>query len=143
MLNENHKKEFTVNLDKKSLNLIIPERKNIPDWAKLDNHKCPNCPLDTREYYCPTAVSSIDLIEFFEDSTSIEETDVKIEADDRTYFKHTTLQQGVSSILGLCMATSGCPVLGKLKPMARFHYFSETTTSGSGMINWFYQYIHN
>ncbi len=63
----------------------------------------------------------VDVIRFFSDLVSFDEADIRIETNDRTYFKHTTLQVGVSSLIGLCMATSGCPVLSILKPMARFH----------------------
>ena len=31
------------------------------------------------------------------------------------------MQKGLSSILGLLMATSGCPIMDFLRPLARFH----------------------
>ena len=39
----------------------------------------------------------------------------------RSYFKQTTLEEALRSLLGLKMATSGCPVLSELKPMALHH----------------------
>ncbi len=63
----------------------------------------------------------IDVIGFFRNFVSFEEADIVVETEDRSSSEHTSLQAGISSIIGLCMATSGCPVLGKLKPMARFH----------------------
>lgn len=121
-LNDNKKCEFTVSLDKKTLDLIKVKKDNIPEWALLEFNKCPNCPLDKKEHkYCPTAESVTDLIDFFKESASFEKVNITVESYERTYHKNTSLQKGLSSLLGLYMACSGCPVLKKLKPMARFH----------------------
>ena len=116
------KKEFDIRIDKKTLNIILPEIENIPKWVDLNFFKCTNCPLDEKTNpKCPAALSMIDVIGFFRNFVSFEEADIVVEMEDRSSSKHTSLQTGISSIIGLCMATSGCPVLGKLKPMARFH----------------------
>jgi hypothetical protein len=121
-LSNKNTKKFTVNFDKDNLKLILTERKELPDWVKLNHYKCPNCPLDSNNFHCcPAAVSLVDIIEFFKDFSSIEESDIKIETDSRTYFKHSPLAQGISSIVGVCMALSECPFLSKLRPMAIFH----------------------
>ena len=39
----------------------------------------------------------------------------------RTYQQATTLQRGISSIIGIYNVTSGCPNLDPLRPMVRFH----------------------
>ena len=39
----------------------------------------------------------------------------------RTVSKNTSVQDGLSSILGMIMATSSCPSLSLLKPLAYFH----------------------
>ena len=44
-----------------------------------------------------------------------------IDSPERKYLKSTSIQEGLSSLVGLCMATSGCPYLNYLKPMVRFH----------------------
>ena len=44
-----------------------------------------------------------------------------IETNQRTYSKDCNVQTGVSGLMGVIMPASGCPVLGKLKPLARFH----------------------
>lgn len=41
--------------------------------------------------------------------------------EDRAYLKVASLQEGLQGIFGLIMATSGCPHMDFLKPMARFH----------------------
>ncbi|MEA3506533.1 MAG: hypothetical protein U9R36_03475 [Elusimicrobiota bacterium] len=117
-------KKFQVNLEENPLRLAREgkETENLPEWVKLEFHRCPNCPLDGKENpNCPVAVSFLDIISFFNDYYSYEKVKVTIEAKERTYSKETTLPKGISSIIGIYMVTSGCPVLAWLKPMARFH----------------------
>jgi hypothetical protein len=44
-----------------------------------------------------------------------------VKTQERTYVKKTSLQKGIASIIGLFMTTSNCPIMDKLRPMARFH----------------------
>ncbi len=117
---DGREKEFMVNLERKTLEQIERPDETYPDWARLDNHTCPNCPL-TGEEWCPTAVCVSDLIEFVGDTYSYEDVYVEVKTNNRTYSKDTSVQKGVSSLLGIYMSTSGCPVLAKLKPMVRYH----------------------
>lgn len=48
-------------------------------------------------------------------------TRVVVKAPERTYEEDTTLQQGLSSIVGLYMVTTNCPIMDQLRPMVRFH----------------------
>jgi len=115
-------KEFTIRLDKKTLRLIEPEDRPPSPWAALKRFKCPNCPLDeSRNEFCPTATNIIELIDYFKDRESIEEVEVLVETRERKYMKKVPLQAGLSSLLGIYMVTTGCPVLEKLKPMVRYH----------------------
>jgi phosphoribosyl 1,2-cyclic phosphodiesterase len=113
---------FTVPLDRSTLQLIQPPRDSYPAWTQLAFHKCPNCPLDeARSPRCPAAVSLIDVVDAFRASQSIEEVVVDVETPDRRYSKRCSLQEVVSSLIGLHMAASGCPVMAKLRPMVRSH----------------------
>jgi hypothetical protein len=71
--------------------------------------------------HCPIAVNITDLVGFFTDAASYDEIDVRITTDQRSYMKHTTATEAVSSLLGIYMVTSGCPIMDKLRPMVRFH----------------------
>lgn len=125
-------REFHVKLDKKTLELIEPPDETYPEWAKLENEQCPNCPLNTEEVeFCPVAVSISDMIEFVGNKYSYDEVDITVKTQNRTYLKHTTMQKGVSSLLGLFMVTSGCPILERLKPMVRHHLPFATLTENS------------
>ncbi|MFC1563524.1 DUF6901 family protein, partial [candidate division KSB1 bacterium] len=111
-----------VRINKITLDIILPGIDNIPKWVDLDFYKCSNCLFDEKiDQHCPAALSMIDVIEFFSEFVSFTEADVVVETEESTLHKHTSLQNGISSLIGLIMASSGCPILGKLKPMARFH----------------------
>jgi len=115
-------KEFTIRLDSKSLAALPPENQSYPDWTSLAFHQCPTCPLQPQQHQrCPIAVNLADVVEFFREALSHEQVDVLVETEARGYTKHTTLQEGVSSIIGIYMVTSGCPVMDKLRPMVRTH----------------------
>lgn len=115
-------KKIDVKLNKKTLNLIKTRKGSYPQWTELEFFKCPNCSLDEDEHlFCPIATNLIGLVNFFRDMVSYEEIDLLIESEERGYVKHTTLQQGVSSLIGIYMVTSGCPIMEKLKPMVRSH----------------------
>jgi hypothetical protein len=115
-------KKFNVTLDPKTLNMVREVKDEYPAWTELDAFRCPNCPLDSsKNKYCPVITSLLDVIVFFKDSISYEEVDVVIETEEREYVKHTAIQSGLNPLMGIFMVATGCPVLGKLKPMVRFH----------------------
>ncbi len=116
------REEFVVNLDPVKIAIIWESEPEKPDWTKLENSKCDCCTLDDEStFFCPLAVNVAELVEEFKDSLSFEECTVTCEVPERTYLKKTNTQQGLYSIMGIIMATSGCPVLSFFKPMARFH----------------------
>jgi hypothetical protein len=71
--------------------------------------------------HCPIAINISELMRIFSDVASYQEVDVRVESEVRTYLVQCTAQDALSSILGIYMVTSGCPILDKLRPMARFH----------------------
>ncbi|MBI2500498.1 MAG: hypothetical protein HYW02_03320 [Deltaproteobacteria bacterium] len=121
-LKDGNEKRFKVLLDVNNLRLKNPVPTNPPPWTALTYEQCPNCPLKKeKEPFCPPALHLAEVIEYFKDFISYDEADITIETAARQYQKKTTLQRGLSSIIGLYMATSGCPVLNKLRPLAPFH----------------------
>ncbi|MBI2619716.1 MAG: hypothetical protein HYW57_06510 [Ignavibacteriales bacterium] len=114
-------KDFVVQLDSDSYELILSEHRPRPEWTKLKYHQCENCPLDDSVEYCPVAVNLASLVESFQDSISFEKTKVTVDTQERTFVKETTLQKGLSALIGIYMVTSNCPVMDKLRPMVQFH----------------------
>ena len=123
--------DFNVRLDPSTLNQIDEPIDHPPDWAALAFHQCPNCPLDpSSSPYCPVALNIIKLMEGCSSLVSYEKVYLEVTTPERTVSKETTAQAGISSLLGLIAATSGCPHTGFFKPMARFHlpFASEAET---------------
>jgi uncharacterized protein DUF6901 len=114
-------KEFEVQLNAKTLELVTKKDPPKPAWTKLKYQQCEHCPLGDEHEYCPVAVNLSALVESFKDSVSYENTKVRVQTNERIYEKATTLQKGLSSIIGMYMVTSACPVMDKLRPMVRFH----------------------
>lgn len=113
--------QFEVLLNPDTLELLSPTDAPKPAWTKLKYYQCKNCPLGDEVEYCPVAVNLSSLVERFKDSVSFENTTVKVRTAERTYEKDTTLQKGLSSIIGIYMVTSNCPVMDALRPNVRFH----------------------
>jgi hypothetical protein len=63
----------------------------------------------------------VDLVESFKDSFSFEKANIEISTRERAYLKQATLMEGIRSLIGIYMVTSGCPILDRLKPMVRTH----------------------
>lgn len=114
-------REFNIVLDSVTLNLVKTEDANHPEWTRLNCFKCPNCILNDRHAFCPVAVNMVNVIDYFRNFASYEPVEVTVTAPERKYVKQISLQHGVSSLIGIYMVTSGCPILEKLKPMVRYH----------------------
>lgn len=100
----------------------VEESTNYPEWARLQHKQCACCPLKTSDcQYCPVATRIHGLVEAFAENKSTERVQVTVEASERHYYNDCDLQVGINSLMGLMMATSGCPVLQELKAMASFH----------------------
>jgi len=115
--------DYSVEIDKESILIIHPkESPPPPEWTKLNWQQCPNCPLspETTEH-CPIAVNLHYMAEKFKAHKSHIECEVTVISSERNYSKKLTLQEGLGSLFGLLMPTSGCPAMDFLKPMARFH----------------------
>ncbi len=118
---DNTEKQFEVRLNAKTLELVNKKDLPKPAWTKLKYKQCEHCPLGDEHEYCPVAVNLSALVESFKDSISYESTNVRVQTNERIFEKMTTVQKGLSSIVGIYMVTSDCPVMDKLRPMVRFH----------------------
>jgi hypothetical protein len=93
-----------------------------PERTLLANDQCPNCPLDRRAHkYCPVAVDLHTAAEKFSAIASYQNAQVTVVAGARTYTSTCDMNTGLRSLFGLYMALSGCPVTGRMRPMALQH----------------------
>jgi hypothetical protein len=102
-----------------------------PFWTELTFSRCANCPLDERlNPHCPAALQLASALEPLNALVSFDTVGVTVTQAERTMYAQTSAQQAMSSVIGLVMATSGCPWTDHLRPMARFHlpFASEAET---------------
>ncbi|MEI7750527.1 MAG: hypothetical protein WCJ71_00420 [Candidatus Omnitrophota bacterium] len=125
---DKRKKTFSIRLDPHTLGLMAPSGKELPAWTRLDCCQCPNCPLTIKEHpFCPVAQNLFPVIEAFSCDISYHEVSVTIRTEPRDYQKTVPLQSALRSLFGIYMATSGCPVLDKLRPLVFTHLPFATT----------------
>jgi hypothetical protein len=93
-----------------------------PFWTDLKFNQCANCPLNAAEHpHCPAALQMVRAVEPLKALVSFDTVGVTVTQAERTVYAETTVQQAMSSVLGLIMATAGCPWTARFRPMARFH----------------------
>jgi hypothetical protein len=122
-LPEKNQKVIELQFDGETFDLLneIPEA--LPSWVNLDYHQCPNCLLPVHTHsYCPVAAHLFKILELFESMMSYDEIHLDIITPQRIFSRATSVQKGISSLMGLVIATSGCPHTRFFRPMAaRFH----------------------
>lgn len=111
--------EFSVDPDRPPASGAVGEH---PFWTRLDYHQCPNCPVAGGAHrHCPAALDIEGIVAAFRDVVSYREVNVEVRTPDRTYVKRTDVQTALRSLMGLSLATGGCPLLGQMKGPARLH----------------------
>ncbi len=113
---------FDLQLDPDTLELVEDMPDPPPDWTRLDFQQCKNCPLDVEEHpRCPVALNMVEPVSRFAKIISHRQVRLTVITKERTIVQETTAQEGLSSLMGLIMAASGCPHTAYFRPMARFH----------------------
>ncbi|HLE12186.1 MAG: hypothetical protein A2504_13635 [Bdellovibrionales bacterium RIFOXYD12_FULL_39_22] len=116
--------DYQFALNSKTL-LFIPQETGpakLSSWADLTFCQCSNCPLDSKKIsQCPIASNINNLVYSFNDFRSYQKATIIVSTPERKYFTEDSVQIGLFSIFGVIMATSGCPHMNFLRPMARFH----------------------
>jgi hypothetical protein len=118
-LDDNHQFSYRIELDRV---YAAEAAQNAPAWTRLEYQQCSNCPLSKDNFsHCPAAVDLHRVIEDFQGLPAFKKVAVWVRTPEREYNKQVGLEEGLRALLGVIMATSACPVLGKLKPMAQHH----------------------
>lgn len=122
-------RKFHIELDPVTFSFLPSPAEKIPEWAILSHCQCEVCPLNTEQNaYCPVAKNLFSITDVFAGNLSYEEVDVTILTPSRNYQRKIPLQNALRSLFGILMATSGCPVLDKLRPMVVTHLPFATIT---------------
>jgi hypothetical protein len=127
LMEDGREKRFELTLDPDSLALIPKGTEPPPAWTEIAYFPCDDCPLIGSVSHCPVAVNLAAIVSEFRDIVSHEPATITVETAERTYSNSTTVQKGLSSIIGICMTTSNCPIMDELRPLTRFHLPFATT----------------
>jgi len=105
-------------------------------WTTLTHKQCKICPLSPDEHkWCPPALDLESLVNSFGQNKSTDRFFVEVSTPHRIISKEVDLQTALQSLMGLLMATSGCPILSHFK-FSAFHHlpfatFEETMVRNS------------
>lgn len=120
--NEGQVREYTIRLDRTSARLLNPPPDNPPEWTRLDVCQCANCPLDVAHHpYCPLSLQLARVVDDWAAAFSFQDVEYRVTTDERQFSGSTEAKRILGSLLGLIMATSDCPRMQFLRPLARFH----------------------
>ena len=121
-LPDGSRRSLSLTFDGADFRLSNPPPADPPFWTKLEFNQCENCPLNPAEHpQCPAAVHMVSALEPLKALVSFDTVGVTVTQPERTVHAETSAQQAMSSVLGLIMATAGCPWTDRFRPMARFH----------------------
>jgi hypothetical protein len=117
----NVEERFHLQLDAQTAELV-KTKETLPSWTALTFHQCSHCPLrpDTHPD-CPLAAHLANIVVRFNQFLPYAKVHLDVVTTERSISQDTTVQAGVGSLMGLVMATSGCPYTAFFRPMARFH----------------------
>ena len=113
---------FELVFDARTIELVINDQEPPPAWAELIYHQCPSCPMKPDTHlYCPVARNLATAVGRLDHLMSFDRVSVQVISTERRVSLNTSAQEGISSLMGLLIAGSSCPVTHFFKPMARYH----------------------
>jgi len=113
---------YPFEFDGERYNLITSDLKT-PPWTELGFQQCHHCPYrdSASPKYCPAALQLAQVVKSIDHLVSFDRIHVKVQTSHRTVDQESSAQEAISSLLGLVLASCGCPHTEFLLPMARFH----------------------
>jgi hypothetical protein len=119
---DSRERVFNLELDQDSAVLTSAPNPQPPPWTELAFNQCEGCPLNKAEVkHCPAALHLAGVIDGFSDLVSYDQVRVTVESEERAVIATLSAQQALASLMGLIIASSGCPRTAVFRPMARFH----------------------
>ena len=129
---DSQERVFELEMDRDTAELSPPHVTQPPAWTALGFNQCTGCPFNAAETpHCPAALQLAGVIDGFSDIVSYDKVKVTVESEERQVVATLAAQQALASLMGLIMASSGCPRTAVFRPMARFHlpFSSESETA--------------
>lgn len=116
------REEFALDISLPAVELAPPPAKGLPDWTRLDYHQCEHCPLKPRQSpYCPVAAQLVDYGQRMGRAVSYKKVKLTVDQEGKHLTAEVPAHEALRSVLGLVMATSGCPHMKFFKALARYH----------------------
>lgn len=120
------KHSFSFNTAESKSLLDFNDLENLPDWVKLNEQQCPQCPFSADKLeWCPCAVELIELVERFPNLPSYEKLKYELKRDDLYMQKEMDAQNALAGIFFLRLTFSGCPIFKS--DVWSWKYFSPAT----------------
>lgn len=129
---DSQERVFELEMDRDTAELSPPVVPDPPSWTALAFNQCAGCPFNAAQTpHCPAALQMAGVIDGFTDLVSYDKVRVSVESEERQVVATLPAQQALASLMGLIMASSGCPNTAVFRPMARFHlpFSSESETA--------------
>lgn len=129
---DSKERAFALEMDRDTAELTPVDLPDPPAWTELGFNQCTGCPFNSAQVrHCPAALHLSRVIAGFTDLVSYDTVRVTVESEERSVVATLSAQQALASLMGLIMASSGCPKTAVFRPMARFHlpFSSESETA--------------
>ena len=110
-------REFDFRLDESGLLENMPDEG--PEWTLLDGERCQGCTSPSR--HCQAALAITPVVEAFHSLDSLQCVRTRASINGRVTEVTGPVTQAVSSMMGLCMAASGCVATAPFRAMAIHH----------------------
>ena len=116
------REEFNLDISLPAVTLNQPDPATLPEWTRLEYRQCQHCPLTKEAHpHCPVAALLVDYSQRVGRMVSYAQVDLTVEQGTTTTTAKVPAQEALRSVLGLVMATSGCPHMSFFRPLARYH----------------------
>lgn len=113
---------FSLAFDEQRMDIIARDLPAPAAWTALEFCRCEHCPLNTTTHQqCPPAHHLQDIVTRLGQELSYTTVTLEVTTSQRTILTQTTMSQAFASLMGLLMATTGCPYTHFFKPMANLH----------------------
>lgn len=114
--------EFELDIALPEVQLAPPDSQRLPDWTRLEYHQCAHCPLKPEDSpRCPVAAQLVDYGQRMGRAVSYKKVNLTVDQDGKRMTAQVPAHEALRSVLGLVMATSGCPHMKFFKALARYH----------------------
>jgi hypothetical protein len=109
--------DFDLRLDEHGLLEDLPD--TGPEWTRIDGNRCLGCKSLCK--YCRASIAIVPVVEACLTIDSLEVVHTRVTMGQRITEVRGPISQPIASLMGLCMAASGCSTTAPFRAMAVYH----------------------